>query len=54
MMMLRYDKACNVTVHQKLESSQCDAFFAIAGEIKCGSKEKLYQELGLESSQSRC
>ena len=36
-------------LHAKMESIQYNACFAIAGAISCTSKEKLYQELGLES-----
>ena len=40
----------NVSFHQKLESNAC---LAITGAIRSTSKEKLYQELGLESLQLR-
>ena len=39
--------------HQRLESLQYNAALAIAGEIRGTSKEKLYNELGLESLQKR-
>ena len=39
--------------HQRLESLQHNAALAIAGEIRGTSKEKLYNELGLESLQKR-
>ena len=39
--------------HQKLESIQYHACLAITGAIRGTSKEKLYQELGLESLQLR-
>ena len=48
-----YDQAYNMSFHNKLESSQYNACFAIAGAIRGISKEKLYQELGLESLQLR-
>ena len=44
-----YDKAFNESFHQKIESIQYNAFLAITGTIKGSSREKIYQELGLES-----
>ena len=48
-----YDQAYNMSFHQKLESIQYNACLAITGTIRGTSKEKLYQEIGLESLQSR-
>ena len=48
-----YDQAYNVSFHQKLESIQYNACLAITGTIRGTSKEKLYQEIGLESLQLR-
>ena len=48
-----YDQAYNTSFHQKLESVQYNACLAITGTIRGTSKEKLYQELGLESLQLR-
>ena len=48
-----YDEAYNATFHQKLESIQYNACLAITGAIRGTSREKLYQELGLESLQLR-
>ena len=42
-----------MSFHQKLEFIQYNACFAITGAIRSASKEKLYQELGLESLQLR-
>ena len=39
--------------HEKLESIQYNACLALTGTIRGTSKEKLYQELGLESIQLR-
>ena len=39
--------------HQRLESLQYNAALAITGVIRGTSKEKLYNELGLESLQKR-
>ena len=39
--------------HQKLESIQYNAALAITGAIRGSSREKLYQELGLESLKQR-
>ena len=48
-----FDQAFNNSFHQRLESIQYNATPAIAGAIRGTSKEKLYQELGFESLQSR-
>ena len=49
-----YDQAYNMSFHQKLESIQYNACLAITGAIRGTSKEKLYQEIGLEFLQLRC
>ena len=48
-----YDQAYNMSFHQKLESIQYNACLAITGAIRGTSKEKLFQEIGLESLQLR-
>ena len=48
-----YDQAFNVSFHEKLESTQYNACLALTGAIRRTSKEKIYQELGLESLQIR-
>ena len=48
-----YDQSFNNTFHQKMESFQYNAALAITGAIRDSSREKLYQELGLESLQQR-
>ena len=48
-----YDQAYNCSFHQKLESVQYNAALAITGAIRGSSREKLYQELGLESLKQR-
>ena len=48
-----YDQAYNMSFHQKLESIQCNASLAFTGVIRGTSKEKLYQEIVLESLQLR-
>ena len=40
-----------MSFHQKMESIQYNAYLAITGVTRGTSKEKLYQELGLESFQ---
>ena len=45
------DQAFNASFHEKLESIQCNACLALTGAIRGTSKEKLSQELGLESLQ---
>ena len=45
----------NVSFHQKLDSIQYNAALAIMGAIRGTSKEKLYDELGLETlGKRRC
>ena len=46
-----YDQAFNALFHEKLESIQYNACLALTGAIRDTSKEKIYQELGLESLQ---
>ena len=48
-----YDQHYNNSFHQKLESIQYNAAPAITGAIRGSSREKLYQELGLESLKQR-
>ena len=48
-----YDQHYNNSFHQKLKSIQYNAALAITGAIRGSSREKLYQELGLESLQQR-
>ena len=43
-----YDQAYNTSFHQKLELLQYNACLAITGVIRGTSREKLYEELGLE------
>ena len=50
---IRYDQAFNMSFHHKLESVQYNACLSITGEIRGTSKEKRYQELGLEPLQLR-
>ena len=48
-----YDQYYNNSLHQKLESIQYNAALAITGVIRGSSREKLHQELGLESLKQR-
>ena len=48
-----YDQTQNESFCEKLESVQYKAALAITGAIQGSSREKLYQELGLESLKSR-
>ena len=48
-----YDQAFNNSFHAKIESIQYNACVAITGAIRGTSREKIYQELGLESLQLR-
>ena len=43
-----YDQPSNASFSKKIESVQYNAVLAITGSIKGSSREKLYQELGLE------
>ena len=48
-----YDQAYIASFHQKLELLRYNACLAITGTIRGTSREKLYEELGLESPQLR-
>ena len=48
-----YDQAFNALFHENLESIQYNTCLALTGTIRGTSKEKIYQELGLESLQIR-
>ena len=48
-----YDQVYNALFHQKLDSVQYNAALAITGTIRGTSKEKLYNELGLETLEKR-
>ena len=48
-----YDKAYNSSFYQNLETIQYNSALAITGAIRRTSKEKLYQELGLESLEKK-
>ena len=47
------DQTYNDSFHQKMESIQYNAALAITGAIRGTSREKLYQEIGLESLHKR-
>ena len=46
-----YDQTFNMSFQQKMETIQYNAALAITGAIRGSSREKLYQELGLETLQ---
>ena len=48
-----YDEAYNASFHQKLELLQYNTCLAITGAIRSTSREKLYEQLALESLQLR-
>ena len=48
-----YDQAYNASFHRNLDSIQYNAALAITGAIRGTSKEKLYDELGLETLEKR-
>ena len=49
-----YKQAYNMSFHQNREAIQYNPCLAITGAIRGTSKEKLCQELGLQSLQLRC
>ena len=51
--VILYDQACNLSFQQKPESIQYRACLARTGLTQGTFKEKIHQELGLESLQSR-
>ena len=51
-MLIFYDKAYNMTFHRELKSI-CSIMPAWLLLVRGSSKEKLYQELGLESLQDK-
>ena len=48
-----YDQTFNMSFQQKMEMIQYNAALAITGAIRGSSREKLFQELGLETLQQR-
>ena len=50
-MVFSPDQALHVSFHENLESIQYNACLALTGSISGTSKEKIYQELDLESLQ---
>ena len=50
---LIYDNPGNASFSSKLESIQYNAMLAISGAIRGTSREKLYQEIGIESLEDR-
>ena len=51
--VILYDQAFNNSFHDRLGSIQYNACLAITGAIRSTSREKLYQELGLETLRLR-
>ena len=50
---MMYDQTFDMSFQQKMETSQYNAALAITGAIRGSSREKLYQELGLQTLQQR-
>ena len=48
-----YDQTCNDSFHQKMDSIQYNSALATTSALRGTSREKLYQELGLESLHKR-
>ena len=48
-----FDQAFNESFHKRIESLQYSAALAITGAIRGSSREKIYQELGIESLRTR-
>ena len=51
--ILTYDRAYNTSFHENIESAQDNAALAILGAVRGTSREKLHQELDLQSLQQR-
>ena len=49
-----YDQPLNNSFQSRIESIQYTACLSITGAIRGTSKERIYEELGLESLQHRC
>ena len=49
-----YDQTFSMSFQQKMETIQDNAALAITGAIRGSSKQKLYQELGLDTLQQLC
>ena len=49
-----FDQAYNKSFHDFLELIQYNASLAITGAIRGTFRDKLFQELGLESLEQRC
>lgn len=49
-----YNQAYNMFFEEKLESLQYDAYLVITGAMRGSSKEKIYEELGLQPLQLQC
>ena len=50
---LTYDRAYNTSFHENIESTQDNPALAILGVVRGTSREKLHQDLGLQSLQQR-
>ena len=48
-----YDKSNNESLKNKIKNIQYNACIAVTGAIQEASRERLYQELGLESLENR-
>ena len=48
-----YDKSNNESLKNKIKNIQYSACIAVTGAIQEASRERLYQELGLESLENR-
>ena len=48
---MTYNQAFNMTFRQKMETSQYNVALAITGATRGSSREKLYQDLGMETLQ---
>ena len=46
-----YNQAFNMSFRQKMETSQYNVALAITGATRGSSREKLYQDLGMETLQ---
>ena len=48
-----HDQAYNIYFQNKIESIQYNATLTVTGTIRASTREKLYQEIGLETLQQK-
>ena len=48
-----HDQACNIYFQNKIESIKYNATLTVSGTKRASTREKLYQEIGLEALQQK-